>query len=354
MDPRKGAVMKKTGIAVIGLGPASQPHAQSLVDLADRVEVRWAVSRSAEKTRAFAERYPFPVTTDMDAAIADPAVEAVIVLTPPNAHLAVAEACFRAGKHVLVEKPLEVSLASAERLVALSRGSGRRFGVVLQHRFRPGAQRLRRLIGQGALGRIEAGSVSVPWWRPQSYYDEPGRGTLARDGGGVLITQAIHVVDLFRSLVGVRAVEAAQVTTTALHRMETEDYVAALLRLGEGGPGTLMATTAMCPGLPERIEILATRGSASLVGGALHVAYLDGREERVEAEGRTGCGANIMDFPNDAHRALIADFLDAIAEGRDPLVSGEEALATHRLIEEVLAVGRAATPAPAAARAEAG
>ena len=153
----KGAVMKKIGIAVIGLGPASQPHAQSLVDLADRVEVRWAVSRSAEKTRAFAERYPFPVTTDMDAAIADPAVEAVIVLTPPNAHLAVAEACFRAGKHVLVEKPLEVSLASAERLVALSRGSGRRFGVVLQHRFRPGAQRLRQLIGQGALGRIEAG-----------------------------------------------------------------------------------------------------------------------------------------------------------------------------------------------------
>jgi predicted dehydrogenase len=162
------------------------------------------------------------------------------------------------------------------------------------------------------------------------------------------------VVDLFRSLVGVRAVEAAQVTTTALHRMETEDYVAALLRLGEGGPGTLMATTAMCPGLPERIEILATQGSASLVGGALHVAYLDGREERVDAEGRTGSGANIMDFPNDAHRALITDFLDAIAEGRDPLVSGEEALATHRLIEEVLAVGRAATRAPAAARAEAG
>ena len=90
--------------------------------------------------------------------------------------------------------------------------------------------------------------MSVPWWRPQTYYDEPGRGTLARDGGGVLLTQAIHALDLFRSLVGVSAVEAAQVVTTALHEMETEDYVAALVRLGQGEPGTVSATTALHPG----------------------------------------------------------------------------------------------------------
>jgi predicted dehydrogenase len=181
--------------------------------------------------------------------------------------------------------------------------------------------------------------MTVPWWRPQSYYDEPGRGTLVRDGGGVLLTQAIHTLDLFRSLLGVRGVVAAQVTKTALHRMETEDYAAALIQLGNGAPGSVVATTAAYPGGPERLEIIGTRGTASLIGGRLQASYLDGGQQVIEAEGSTGSGANIMDFPHDAHRALIADFIDAIREGRDPQVTGEEALATQRLISEILARG---------------
>jgi predicted dehydrogenase len=325
--------MSAVGVGIIGLGPASEPHARSLIDLADRVNVRWGASRSEARTRAFAERFPFPVTTDVDKALNDPAVSAVIVLTPPSAHLDVAEKCFRAGKHVLVEKPLEVSAARAARLVEVGRSSGRRLGVVLQHRFRPGSVGLRQILASGELGTVEAASVTVPWWRPQSYYDEPGRGTLARDGGGVLLTQAIHAFDLFRSLVGVSEVTAAHVTTTGLHRMETEDYVAALVRLGNGASGIVSATTAMYPGAPERIEIIATRGAAALVGGSLKVSFLDGREETLEAEGRTGSGASIMDFPHDAHRDLIADFLDAVQNDRDPAISGEEALTTQRWIE---------------------
>jgi predicted dehydrogenase len=333
--------VRRVGIGVIGVGPASEPHLKSLLDLAERVDVRFVASRSAERAEAARAKIPFPVTTEIEGALADPVVEAVIVLTPPSAHLDVCRACLRAGKHVLVEKPLEVSLHRAEELAKAAKASGLRFGVVLQHRFRPGSLRLRALLGEGALGSVEAASVTVPWWRPQSYYDEPGRGTLARDGGGVLLTQAIHAIDLFRSLVGVEAVEAAQATTTAVHRMETEDYASALLRLRDGKPGTLLATTAMHPGLPERIEILGTKGSARLVGGSLHASFLDGREERVVAEGGTGGGANIMDFPNDAHRAVLADFLDAIADGRDPTVTAEEALETQRLIEAVLSVARA-------------
>jgi predicted dehydrogenase len=332
--------MSRVGIALVGLGPASQPHAASLIELSDQVDVRWAVGRNPDRSRAFAARYPFPVTTDLHAAITDPAVQAVIVLTPPNAHLEVAERCFAAGRHVLLEKPLEVSLSRAEQLVAMGRRVGRRLGVVLQHRFRQGSLRLRTLVEAGELGSIEMASVAVPWWRPQSYYDEPGRGTLARDGGGVLLTQAIHAVDLFRSLVGVSAVEATQVATTRLHRMETEDYVAALLRTGNGAPATLMTTTALFPGAAESIEIVGRHGTAKLTGGGLHVTWLDGREERVEGEARTGGGANIMDFPNDAHRSLIADFLDAVRHDRDPSVTGEEGLATQRLIEEILAAGR--------------
>ena len=250
----------KTGVAIIGLGPASQPHSRSLADLADRVDVRWAVSRSAERTNAYSEQFSFPTTNDMDAAIRDPLVDAVIVLTPPSSHLDVAERCLAAGKHVLVEKPLELTVPRAEKLVQLASASGCRFGVVLQHRFRPASVRLKRALDGGELGRVQAGFLAVPWWRPQSYYDEPGRGTLVRDGGGVLLTQAIHSLDLFRSLVGVSEVIRSDVRTTDLHSMETEDLVAAILRLGNGATGTLMATTAAYPGYPERIEIIGTKG----------------------------------------------------------------------------------------------
>lgn len=329
--------MSRLVLGIVGLGPASEPHAKCLAELADRVEVRAAATRSESRARAFADRFGFPVTTDIDGVIADPAIQAMLVLTPPSSHLEVAERCLRAGKHVLVEKPLETRLDRAERLVAAGRAAGRRLGVVLQHRFRPGSLRLRAALESGTIGAVQAGWMTVPWWRPQSYYDEPGRGTLARDGGGVLLTQAIHTLDLFRSLVGVSAVVAAQAATTAAHWMETEDYVTALVRLGNGAPGTIAATTAAYPGSPERIEIIGARGTAVLNGGALRVATIDGGEEVTEAEGATGAGANIMDFPIDAHRALLTDFVEAVRADRDPAVSGEEALASQRLVADILA-----------------
>lgn len=327
------------GLAVIGLGNAFEPHAKSLLDLKDRIDVRWAASPSRARTTGVSERFGFPVTNDLEQAIADPSVQAVMVLTPPNVHLDLAERCFAAGKHVLMEKPLEVSLARAERLVAAGREAGKRLGVVLQARFRGSSLRLRDALAAGELGAVQAAWMSVPWWRPQSYYDEPGRGELARDGGGVLLTQAIHTLNLFCSFVGVPEVVAAQVTTTALHRMETEDYASALLRLGNGAPGTIMATTAAVPGGPEQITIIGTSGTARLTGDALRIGYVDGREEVLEGDGRTGGGASIMDFAHDAHRALIADFADAVAQDRDPMVPGEDALATQRLIDTILAKG---------------
>jgi predicted dehydrogenase len=325
-----------TTIALIGLGPGAEPHAKSLIDLADRVKVKAAVSRSEGRIRAFADRFGFPVTTDIEGVIADPAIQAVLVLTPPAAHLDIAARCLRAGKHVLVEKPLELTADRAEQLVRIARQTTLRMGVVLQHRFRPGSLRLRAAIEAGELGTITSAWMLVPWWRPQAYYDEPGRGTMARDGGGVLMTQAIHTLDLFRSLVGVEAVVAAQAVTTAVHRMETEDFASALVRLGNGAPGTITATTAACPGSPERIEITGTRGSASLVGGGLRLSMIDGGEEIIPPEGATGSGARMMDFPNDAHRAVLGDFLDAIEQDRDPVVTGEEALATQPLIADIL------------------
>jgi predicted dehydrogenase len=327
------------GVAVIGLGNALQPHARSLVDLADRVRVVWAAATSAARLKDVADRYGFPTTTDITRAIEDPAVDAVLVLTPANAHLPIAELAFAAGKHVMCEKPLEVSLERAERLIAAGRHADRRLGICLQHRFRAGSRRLHELLTQGALGTVQAATMMVPWWRPQAYYDDPGRGVKARDGGGALITQAIHTLDLFRWLVGVDSVEAAQVRTTALHRMETEDYASALVRLGNGAPGTIIATVAAYPGGPEWIHVIGSNGTARLEGGSLRLSFLDGREEVLADASGSGSGASVMSFSHEAHKAVLSDFLDAIEHGRDPAVPGEEALATQRVIEAVLAAG---------------
>jgi predicted dehydrogenase len=327
------------GLSVIGLGNALRPHAQSLLDLADRVRVVWAAARSEARLSDVAERYGFATTTDVARAIADPAVDAVMVLTPANAHLPIAEAAFAAGKHVLCEKPLEVSIERGEQLIASARRAKRCLGICLQWRFRPASRRLVDVLRDGGLGEIQTATLMVPWWRPQTYYDEPGRGVKARDGGGVLITQAIHALDLFRWLVGIERIEAALVRTTALHRMETEDYAAALVRLGNGAPGAIVATVAAWPGNPEWLHIIGTLGTARLEGGSLRLAFTDGREEVLADNTGSGSGANVMGFSHAAHRAVLGDFLDAIEQGRDPAIVGEEALAIQRVIEAILDKG---------------
>jgi len=327
-------------LAIIGLGMAAAPHVAALRKLGDRVEVRWAASPSRERTQAFAAAHPFPVTNDVDAVIADREVDAILLLTPPSTHLDLGARILSAGKHLLVEKPLEVDLGRAAELVAAARRADRRLGVVLQHRFRPGARRLRSLLDSGALGAVQLATMAVPWWRSQAYYDEPGRGTRARDGGGVLLTQAIHTLDLFRSLVGPLELVASLAGTTALHRMETEDHALALFRLGAGGTGAMTATTAAFPGRPESIDIVGTTGSARLEGESLTVLWQDGRREAPPAAPPPPPGAGPMDFSHEAHRALIEDFVAAVADGRDPEASGEEALATQALIECILREAR--------------
>ena len=330
-----------TGLAVIGLGAALAPHAKSLLDLKDRVTVVHAVARNAERRRLAGEQYGFPTSGDAMAAIADPRVDAVLILTPTNAHLELAEAAFAAGRHVLCEKPVEVTVERGERLIAAARSADRRLGIMLQMRFRAASQRLKSLLDANALGEIQAATLTVPWWRAQSYYDQPGRGVKARDGGGVLMIQAIHALDLFRWFVGVSAVEAAMVRTTALHRMETEDHASALVRLGNGAPGTIVATVAAYPGGSEQIMVIGSKGVARMDGSNLRVSYLDGTGDVLEDPAGTGSGTGWMAFPHGPHKAVIADFLDAIELGRDPAIPGEEALATQRVIDAIINKGQA-------------
>jgi predicted dehydrogenase len=327
-----------TGIALIGLGMAVAPHARSLLDLAGKAEVIGAFSPSAERRKAFGAQFPFPLADDLDALLADPRVEAAMILAPPNAHLDLVGKAAAAGKHVLLEKPLEISTARARALIAACRSAGVKLGIVLQHRYRPSALRLKELQGEREFGRLIAASATVWNWRPQSYYDQPGRGTKARDGGGVLLTQGVHTLDLMLHLAGVPEEVQAYAATSPVHRMETEDLACAALRFPGGALGTVAATTAAYPGYPERIELIWERASAVLTGARLAVVFPDGGGENLEpAEETGGAGADPMAFPHTQHREVLRGFLAALREGRDPPITGEAALDAHLLIDAILA-----------------
>jgi predicted dehydrogenase len=333
----KNLDMRKTRIAIVGLGMAVTPHARSALDLADRVEVAYAYSPSAERRAQFVEKFSFPQCDKLEAILEDSSVDAIAVLTPPNTHLGIVKRCAEAGKHVLLEKPLEITTARAKEMVAECRARGVTLGVVLQHRHKPAVERLAELLRGEEIGALVGASAIIRLWRPQSYYDDPGRGTRARDGGGVLITQAIHTLDVLLSLAGEPAEVMGLAGTTPVHRMESEDMVCAAVRWRSGAFGVIEATTAAYPGAAERIELTGTRGTATLLGTALEVRWHDGKTQILAADGSSGgTGADPMAFPHDYHRSVWRDFLDAIERGGEPRVNGEEALRVHRLIDALL------------------
>jgi predicted dehydrogenase len=322
-------------VALVGLGMAVTPHAKSLLDL--KADVAYAFSPSAARRAQFKQRFPFPECDRIEAVLEDRSVTAVAILTPPNTHLDLVEKCAKAGKHVLLEKPLEITTARAEKLVEACQQAGVVLGVMLQNRHMPATLRLERAVAAGELGRLVSASAYIKVWRPQTYYDEPGRGTRARDGGGVLLTQGIHTLDVLLALAGEPAEVRSFVTTTPVHRMETEDMVCAAVRWRSGAHGIVEATTANYPGTPERIELIGERATATLDGTLGVIRWHDGRKEVTGAEGTAGgAGADPMAFPHDYHLAAWRDFLDAIEQKREPLVSGSQTLRVHRFIDRLL------------------
>ena len=208
-------------------------------------------SPTAARREAFGKLHPdLPVTGDFDAVLADPKVDAVVLLTPPMAHRDLVLRCAAAGKHVLVEKPLDVTVERARQSIDAMQKADRRFGVVLQHRFRAASRKLISIVQGGELGELISASASIRWWRGPDYFAQHGRGMKARDGGGVLFTQAIHTLDLFQSLAGPIARVAAMARTSPQRKIDTEDIVAAAISFRNGAIGTIDATTVAYPGLP--------------------------------------------------------------------------------------------------------
>ena len=329
-------------LGLIGLGMASRPHARSLIDLEaeGRVRVRAVWGPSAVRRERFAAEHALPTVDSVDAIVDDPDITTVLLATPPDARETLVGALAARGKHVLMEKPVERTTAAATRLVETAEAAGVRLGIVFQHRFRDASLALAERVADGALGTLATVRLEVPWWREQAYYDEPGRGTLARDGGGVLISQAIHSLDLMLALAGPVEEVAAIAATTSLHAMECEDFVGAGLRFANGASGALTATTAARPGGVETLVLVGTEATATLAGGTLVVDYRDGRRETIGETSGSGGGADPMDFPHEWHKRLVGDFLDALDDGIEPAVTGRGSLAVHALIDALLLSAR--------------
>lgn len=338
-----------TGVGIIGLGMAVKPHALALRDLeaAGRVRVLGGFAPSGDRRAAFAAAWGWPVFDRIEALLTAPGLDLIVILTPPRTHLPLAEQALAAGCHVLVEKPVEWDAARAAALVEAAARAGRRAAVVFQHRFRPAALRLKAALESGMLGDVLSGSASIRWWRDGAYFATPGRGMKARDGGGVLLTQAIHTLDLLLHLAGPVESVTGFARTSGLRAIDTEDIAAAALRFANGAIGAVDATTVARPGFPERIEIAGTRGSAVLAAERLDL-HIEGRAPEVIDHGAAGGGgADPMAFDHGPHRAMIAEVLDAIAQGRAPSNDAATGLPVQRLIEAWLRSaesGRAEAP----------
>ncbi len=329
--------------ALIGLGMVSRTFADAFANTTT-MKLVGVHARTAQSRTAYLAKYPGPKDYASIGEIArDPNVDFAILTTPPNARLEIVEMLAAHGKHILMEKPVERTLEAATELCQICEGHGITLGIVLQHRTRPSAIKLRQLIDTGDLGALQMAEIRVPWWRDQNYYNEPGRGTYDRDGGGVLLSQAIHTLDLALSLTGPATGVTAMTATTGLHQMETEDMVAAGLRFANGAVGSLFTTTAAFPGHPESISLYFDRASAILEGSTLTLHHHSGEVETFGAKAATGSGADPMAFSSDRHRAIIEDFVDALSNDRPPMIPGRAALEVHRLIKALETSGKTGT-----------
>ena len=324
---------------LIGCGRVAPRHAQSLAQLSEAKLVAVADIRE-DRAHRFAREYGADAYTDYHQLLARPDVDAVNVCVPSGLHATVVLDVLQAGKHVLVEKPIALSLTDADRMIATAREAGRSLGVVLQNRYNSPMQQVRRLLDEGGLGRLYLGNACVRWYRPQSYYEDDWHGTWAMDGGA-LMNQSIHHIDALQWFMGpVKSVYAY--TATLAHDMETEDVGVAALRFRSGALGTIEGSTLTWPqNLEGSVALFGERGSVKVGGTALNRITLwkvDGELER-EAEILTSQRVDPPTVYGYSHREVIRDFAQALRDGREPGTPGPEA---RRSLALVLAMYKSA------------
>jgi predicted dehydrogenase len=331
-------------LGLIGSGNISGTHARAASAVAG-VKVVAVYGPHPERVEKLASGYSARGYTDLDRFLDHRPMDAVAIGTPSGLHAAHGVAAARRGLHVLVEKPIDITTARADTLIDAARDHGVKLGVFFQDRFAPGVRSLKAMVDQQQLGRALLASARVKWFRPREYYAQSTwRGTRALDGGGALINQGVHTVDLLLWLLGpVRRVTA--IAKAAWHTIEVEDTALALIEFENGAVATLEATTAAFPGYPRRIELTGTEGTAILEDDRLVAVDLRSgaggtRSEVVASPQNSPRSSSPVVADASGHRAVIEDFVAAIKGERPPLCDGPSARQSVALIEAIYASAR--------------
>jgi predicted dehydrogenase len=313
-------------LALIGAGNISDTHARAATTLPG-VEIAAICGRSMDKASRLASLYGAVAYDDYTAVLGHPGLDAVVLGSPSGVHAEQGIAAVRRGLHVLTEKPIDVTLERADALIETARAAKVALGVLFQDRAQPSLRGLQAALAAGRLGRPLLASARVKWFRPPSYYAQSSwRGTWALDGGGALMNQGIHTIDLLGWLLGpVRQVVAR--TATLLHEIEVEDTALALLEFASGVRATYEATTAAFPGYARRVEITTEHGTVAIEHGRVISADLrEGGDDFVDRAAPASGGASTPVVSDvSGHAALMADFVAAARDGRDPICSGRDA-----------------------------
>jgi UDP-N-acetyl-2-amino-2-deoxyglucuronate dehydrogenase len=328
-------------IGIIGTGAIAAKQAQAWQNIGCGIAA--CTNQTAGKGREFAARFGAEFVADPVELCERSDVELVDVCTFPDYRLEPVKLCASLGKPVQLQKPIARTLAEAQQILEIANRAGITVGVVSQHRFDDSSQFLHRAISASRLGRILQADCYVKWYRPPAYYSRSIKGSWAVEGGGALINQAIHQVDLVRWLIGpVRSVKATW-QLGAIHKIESEDIVNALLTFENEASGVIQASTAFRPGYPERIEIHGTKGSAMITGDRLTRWDVpdDGRERPpLTQEGLSGA-SDPMAISLIPFERQFADLLSAIRDRHQPLVSAQDGVNALGIVEAIYDACRA-------------
>ena len=324
-------------VGMIGTGAISHKHAEAYHNIGFRITVCTDVNEAAG--RKFAARYGAEFVPTYQEVCRHPAVDYVDVCTFPNFRLEPIGICAENGKHVQVQKPIATNPDMARRMIETARRGGILLGVVSQHRFDDASLFLSRAIPAGRLGKLLQCDCYVKWWRSAEYYSRPIKGSWKTEGGGALMNQAIHQIDLLRWLAGPVKELFGTWQLGALHKIESEDVVNAVMRYANGATGVVQAATALWPGLAERIELHGTKGTAVVTGDKLTAWDVenDSGEPAPVARDLASGASDPMAISLEPFERQFRDFGDAITQGRQPQVAGEQG---YQALEVVQAIYR--------------
>ena len=326
---------EQLGFAIVGCGMIARFHVKAIKEI-PAARVAALVSRTPNNAQEVLKETGIPacpIFATIDDALKAPGVDAVIITTPSGAHRDPALAAAAGGKHVVVEKPLEITGPRCQEIIDACERAGVRLCTIFPSRFGDANWALKKAVESGKFGRLTLGETTCKWWRGQKYYDEGGwKGTQALDGGGALMNQAIHNVDLLLWMMGPAAAVSGFTAMLAHERIEVEDTAVALIRFRSGALGVIQATTSVHPGYPKTIAIHGDRGSAVIEqDDVMRWDFTPETEEdkavraRFAAKvGASGGAADPRAISHEGHRRQLADFVDAVRGHRAPMVDGRE------------------------------